>query len=150
MIGSFFWILLKRDSNTCIKIWDWIVDICFVSLWVPYLIAVREGLREIQVCFWVILAPALIFELQWEKCHCLVASCREKLVQPRVGTAPFTRNFTLKRRGCKMPKACLFGVNNASSSFNRCQEATGFVWNMYNSEVKRGNCSQTKIWKKKV
>lgn len=67
----------------------------------------------------------------WVKCHCLVAGCREKLVQPQMGTAPFNRNFTLKWSGCKMPKACLFGVNNVSSSFDRCKEATGFVWNMY-------------------
>lgn len=37
-----------------------------------------------------------------------------------------------------MPKARLLGVNNASSSFNRCKETTGFVWKMYHSEVKMG------------
>lgn len=37
-----------------------------------------------------------------------------------------------------MPKACLLGVNNVPSSFNRCKETIGFVWKMYHSEVKTG------------
>jgi len=92
-----------------------------VSFCVPSLTGVREGLCGIQVSFWVIPALALIFELQWEKGPRLVASCREILVQPQMGTAAFNMNFTLTWKACETPEACLFGVTNAYSSFSRAR-----------------------------
>lgn len=47
-----------------------------------------------------------------------------------------------------MPEACVLGVNNASSSFNRCKETTGFLWKMYHSEVKTGYCSEARFGEK--
>lgn len=146
MIGNFFWILLIRDANTRVKIWDWIADNSFVSPWVPCLIG--KGFVEFKCVSGWFLHWLCGFEVKWENRHCSIAICGEKLVKPQMGTGPFTRNFMLRWRGCKMCKACLFGVNNAAFSFRRCKEATGFAQNT--SEVKTGNYSQTEVWRKYI